>query len=52
MHLSSIAFQNPLETVPKSIDFVFELFQVFPRGVGHVLNSDILDSSFRSSDRL
>src|SRR5665811_984517 len=42
MLLSSIASQDPLEMVPKLIGFVFELFEVLPRGFGHALNGDIL----------
>lgn len=52
MLLSSIASQDPLEMVPKLIGFMFELFEVLPRGFGHALNGDILESSFGSSDRL
>jgi len=43
MLLSSIASQDPLEMVPKLIGFVFELFEVLPRGFGHALNGDILE---------
>ena len=49
---SSVAAQDPLELIPKLIDFMFELFEVLPRGYGHALNRDILESSFGSSDRL
>jgi hypothetical protein len=42
MLLTSIASQNLLEMVPKLIGFVFELFEVLPRGFGHALNGDIL----------